>query len=222
MLRQRIRGKMRNYGLMNQHQKLQPYLLESRWFTPETLKSILQNYNSVFVKPNRASRGNGIIQIRRVGNSLFNVNSVNREALEVDDDALLSTVRSRMLPKKRYLIQQGIELTRFKGDPFDVRVIVQKPKRKWEIAGMVARVAAPNQFVTNYHKGGHGIPVEEAMEHIQEKYSIRSSLTEEISDLSQLIAEHLGRNSKVCERGIDIGIDPKGNLWIIEAGTGPR
>jgi hypothetical protein len=51
-------------------------------------------------------------------------------------------------------MQHRINLVRIWGRPFDVRILFQKPERKWGISGICAKVVAPGKIVTNYCKGG--------------------------------------------------------------------
>lgn len=59
------------------------------------------------------------------------------------------------MQNETYIVQQGINMITFNKRPFDIRVMVQqKPAGGWETTGILARVAARNKIVTNYHNGG--------------------------------------------------------------------
>ncbi|OCT14396.1 hypothetical protein A8709_26670 [Paenibacillus pectinilyticus] len=62
--------------------------------------------------------------------------------------------------KKTYLVQKGIRLLRYHELPFDLVIMIQRNRqRKWEVTGIVGRLAMPNKVVTNNHSGGRPMPV---------------------------------------------------------------
>ncbi|MGE7052566.1 YheC/YheD family protein, partial [Paenibacillus glucanolyticus] len=123
---------------------------------------------------------------------------------------------------QEYLIQQGIHLLRHKGRPFDLRVLTQKsPSGQWVSTGIIGRVAAKNKIITNHHSGGvaqHYKPL--MIEHMtaQEAENIRR----ELNVLGVNVAAQLQKSyPNLKEIGLDVAIDERWNIWILEVNTKP-
>jgi glutathione synthase/RimK-type ligase-like ATP-grasp enzyme len=213
-------GKMRKHIVMLQRPVLRPYIPETYWFTPSRTLRMLRRYPSIFIKPNHGSGGTGIILVKRMRNKYEVRCSGNRKV--VGSESLYKTIQSYRKPSERYLVQRGIRLAKYNGSIFDVRVYMQKPKSKWIVSGMVARVAAPNQFVTNYQKGGHGEPLHKVFSTLfaNNRRKVNACLNR-MTKLSLIIAETINRRYSIRELGIDIGIEKDGHIWIIEANSKP-
>jgi glutathione synthase/RimK-type ligase-like ATP-grasp enzyme len=99
---------------------------------------------------------------------------------------------------------------------------MQKPRKSWVISGMTARVAAANQFVTNYHKGGHAEPLSKTLLLLfnNNKRKVDATLRR-IARLSYIIAKTISKRHSFRELGIDFGIEKNGRIWIIEANSKP-
>ncbi|MFC7442584.1 YheC/YheD family protein [Laceyella putida] len=214
-------GKMIKHREMLKHPVLRRYLPETHWLTPVSHLQMLRSYSSIFVKPNHGCGGAGIIRVERKRNG-YEVR-FGQKRKYVSSDSVYSAIRSHQKPSQQYLVQRGLRLAKYRGSIFDIRVYMQKPYSKWVISGMLARVAAPNRYVTNYHKGGHGESLNKVLSHLfrNNRRKVNHTLNE-MANLSSIIAETLNkRHSGIRELGIDFGIEKSGRLWIIEANTRP-
>ncbi|SFJ87550.1 YheC/YheD family protein [Thermoflavimicrobium dichotomicum] len=214
-------GKMMKHKEMMKHPELRQYLPETLWLTPLGALQMLRSHSSVFIKPNHGSGGVGIIRVKRKRNH-YEVRYGQKHKY-VSSDSVYKAIQSYQKPSQRYLVQRGLRLAEYNGSIFDIRVYMQKPYSKWTISGMVARVAAPNRYVTNYRKGGHGEPLNKVLSNLfkNNKRKVNDSLNR-MTKLSSIIAETLNkRHSGIRELGIDFGIEKNGRLWIIEANTRP-
>lgn len=181
---------------------------------------MLKSYSSVFIKPNDGSGGNGIIRATRLRKG-FEVRC-GRMREVVGSVSLNKKIRSYQQPDKRYFVQRGLRLAEYKGSIFDARIYMQKPKSEWMIAGMTARVAAPKQYVTNHAKGGHAVPLHEALSTLFAKNRRRvNAHVHLITRLSSIIARTLNKRHSTRELGIDIGMEKNGHIWIFEANSKP-
>jgi glutathione synthase/RimK-type ligase-like ATP-grasp enzyme len=99
---------------------------------------------------------------------------------------------------------------------------MQKPESTWIISGMASRVAATNQFVTNYHKGGHAEPLDKVLSTLlaNDRSKVNDCLNR-ITKVSYIIAETINKRHSIRELGIDLAIEKNGRLWIIEANSKP-
>jgi len=184
---------------------------------------MLQTYKTIFLKPNYGSGGSGIIRIRkRTLHSGFEIRS-GRYRQYVGFDGLRKYLQRLSKSTKRFIVQRGIKLARYKGRKFDIRVYLQKPEHEWMISGMVARVAAQKLVVTNHSKGGFARTVDRVLAYLFDGDRSRTNACiREIENLSLTIAPILKRKfSDLRELGIDIAIDENGRVWFIEANSLP-
>jgi glutathione synthase/RimK-type ligase-like ATP-grasp enzyme len=211
---------MNKYKEMLQRRVLRPYLPETRWLTPRRTLKMLRSYSSIFIKPNYGSGGSGIIRAKRKGN-IYEVRSgQNRKYVSLQ--SVYKALKFYRNPSRRYLVQRGLRLAKYKGTIFDVRIYMQKPESTWMISGKVARVAAPHKFVTNYQKGGHAESLQKVLSTIypNDSKKVKSHL-DRIEKLSYTIAETLDERHALRELGVDLAIEKNGCIWIIEANSSP-
>ncbi|MDA8351999.1 MAG: YheC/YheD family protein [Firmicutes bacterium] len=219
----KVASKGLKHQVMEQHPSLRSYLPRTSWFSQESLNRWATRFPVTFLKPDQGGGGTGILRIRREGGGSFEVCD-RRFCCSVLSSDLYTAVKKKMLPERRYLVQEGIQLAVIRGRPFDIRVMLQKPGGRWVISGMVAKVAAKGQFVTNRCKGGRPLTVERALEEvsIREKREVEEVLRE-LKQMSLLTAKVLGaRFPGLRELGIDVGMDRRGHLWVFEVNTRPR
>lgn len=206
---------------LTSHSSLRKYVPESRWFNAKNLSEMLNRYSTVFIKPDTGCQGNGIIRVKRISKKRFQI-CIDRNCRKIQQEDLLPAIRKKMRSSSSYLIQRGIDLARYKGRPIDFRILMQKPRKHWEISGRVVRVAASGRFLTNWHKGGHAATVEKVLKRVLDRKSKISRIDRQLDRLSRTMAEVLDRRFPgIRELGLDIALDRSGLLWILEANTGP-
>lgn len=136
-------------------------------------------------------------------------------------EALNNAIAQR-IQKRKYLIQQGIQLLCHQRLPFDLRILTQKNLAGvWETTGMVGRVAAPQKIVTNYHNGGK---VEWVSKLLKDHMSpIEAAATiKKLKLLGQQIGQQLeSAYPSIKEIGLDVAIDEHHDLWLLEVNTLP-
>lgn len=206
--------------VMLEHPLLRPFIPHTTWLTKGGLEQMLQAFPTVFVKPDKGGGGAGIVRIQRTttGYRLC----YRQKCRKVDQEELYRVLVSLLSPHKRYLMQEGIDLATIDSRPFDVRVLLQKPNSGWIIGGMVAKVAARRQFVTNHCKGGSPVALEQALERAEGVRVHSRRIIEELKRVSILTAKVLdARFPGIRELGLDIGIDQQGRLHIFEVNTRP-
>lgn len=214
-------GKKVQHNEMLRSPILRRHLPETHWISRNTTWRMLRKYSYVFIKPNRGSGGSGIILAKRTRNG-FVVRRGRKERRVVGFNSLYKAIKSYRKPFDRYVVQRGLRLAKYKGSIFDARIYMQKPRLKWVISGMTARVASGSRFVTNYHKGGHAEPLSKMLLILfgNNKRKVHASL-HQIAKLSYMIAKAVNKRHSSRELGIDFGIDRNGRIWIIEANSKP-
>ncbi|MDR6225407.1 YheC/YheD family protein [Desmospora profundinema] len=207
--------------VMMEEPLLRPFIPHTAWLTKRGLYQMLGIFPTVFVKPDKGGGGAGIVRIQRTING-YQI-CFQKRCREVDRKGLYRDLESVLLPHKRYLMQEGVHLATIDSRPFDVRVLLQKPGHQWVISGMVAKLAAPRRFVTNHCKGGTPVALEQALERMKGIPAQPAHILEELKRVSLLTAQVLDtRFPGIRELGLDVGIDRRGRLQVIEVNTRPQ
>jgi glutathione synthase/RimK-type ligase-like ATP-grasp enzyme len=216
-----MKGKMVKHKLLLKRQALLPHLPETHWLTASRSMRMLKSYSTIFIKPNRGSGGTGIIKIQRTRSGFKLFDGRKRQFLHTDD--LKRTLNGYQKSSKKYIVQKGLHLGRYQGKIFDVRMYLQKPNAGWMISGMAARVAAPNRYVTNHHKGGHAESLDKVLFNLFANNKVKvDNCLKTLRKIVLIVAETLDKRfPDLRELGIDLAIDRSGHVWFIEANSRP-
>jgi len=195
----------------------------TRRMTHGTLLQMLRDYKMVYVKPNVGMFGNGVIRVEweETKDKAFSYQlGVKESRFDTFDEMYASILK--VTNKRHYLAQKGIHLLKYKGNRFDLRVMVQQtPKRSWETTGIIGRVAHPSKIVTNFHSGGTLKPVETLLASYvtgeeQRRYIVK------LRALGTQVARAIHAKYRgVKEIGVDVALDKELNPWILEVNTSP-
>ena len=191
--------------------------------TEETLYVMLQHYGMVFVKPVIGMHGHGVMKVERLwGQEQPYAYQTGVIRKSFPTFAKLMTSLHGETGNKPYLVQRGIQLLKYKGRPFDLRVAAQlAPSGKWETTGMIGRVAHKGKIITNYHNGGSLMEVEKLLT----PYATASELAhciKRLKELGELSGTEMYKHfPKLKEIGLDIGVSSDLMPWIIEVNTSP-
>ncbi|WP_158282176.1 YheC/YheD family protein [Salipaludibacillus keqinensis] len=214
-VRLRGRNKYKMYLALKQNKSLEPALPHTMMWSENNFVTMLRNYHSVVVKPNNGKQGQKVYFVKKVGSKY--VVYINKKRKTFKKRKSVSNYLKRVTSKRNFIIQQEVDLARIDGKRFDFRIIVQRKKRNlpWVVNGVIIRRAGKGYKVTNRHRHGVIIPVEEARKKIpfDEK---------EVKKIAHLAAETLGRsfpNQKIF--GVDIGLQKDGSLYIFELNRWP-
>ena len=121
---------------------------------------------------------------------------------------------------RKYIIQQGLNLARMNGNPFDIRVLMHKPENRWQISGWLARVGRnKNQIVTNIVRGAKPFPLEKALESVTARHPVK--IAGELADKCHQIASILGTHFELRILALDMAVDQEGKIWFIEMNSDP-
>ena len=129
----------------------------------------------------------------------------------------------REVGDERYMLQQGIDLIRHAGRPFDLRLLLQKNRHGvWTVTGIGARVAGASSLTTHVPRGGT-IANPEALLRAALGRAQTSSLTRRLRQLAPRVARQIERASgdELGELSLDVGVDVNGKLWLFEANAKP-
>ena len=131
----------------------------------------------------------------------------------------------RLYKRKRYLVQQGLDLVTYNGRPLDFRVMVQKRgDGKWRVTGIGTRVAGPNQITTHVPRGGTKLSFRKGIEcAVGDNQKSARVLTRQIRRLCCATARQVEKSLDLhlAEASFDIGVDTAGRIWLIEMNSKP-
>ncbi|MBP1761026.1 MAG: YheD [Firmicutes bacterium] len=222
-------NKWRVYKLLSTNEELSSYLPETKLLTPVNLANMLNNHKVVFIKPSNGSQGKGIVKARKdkdtgLIHGLFGCQRIRRITAGNSID-FLSKIES-ITKNKSYIVQQGIDLIKYQNSAFDIRIIYQKNGQgTWAISKKFVRVAAPKSSITNLSSGGRSERSVVVLKQIfHNNKDLIAEKNQEMEKVCEMIANTLESNSESIfgELGLDIGIDKKGRLWLIEVNSKPR
>lgn len=212
MAKRNVASKWLKHEALRRSPELAPYMPETRWLTRDNLEHMLYKYGMVYVKPVFGALGIGVMRVDKTASGLSYQRGLKRKRYPSISAGYASLLRKTK--DRPYMVQRGIRLARYKGRPFDIRVMVQRlPRKPWKMTGMAGRVAAPGKVVTNGSQGGTIYPV---------SMLISGGIERRIHLLSLKAARRLHEVFPgLVQIGLDVAVDRDRRLWIIEANTFP-
>ncbi len=119
-------------------------------------------------------------------------------------------------------MQPDLHLASLRGSPFDIRILMQKDGTgAWRRTKIYARVAAKGRLTSNLSRGGTGYYVGSLLAYpfgrARRRLRARSIWRRKtiVHALDEVFETPLG------ELGLDLGIDRKGRIWLIEVNAKP-
>lgn len=202
------------------------YLPETRQLDNSSLEEMLKKYRVLYMKPSNGSLGKGIIKVNDdKGHLKYIAYKSRRIRSQASNPAELMRKTKKQRDERHYIVQQGLDLAKYKGSPFDLRIIYQKNGRgEWQISKKFCRIAPQGSSISNLSSGGRVEKNSKVLQHLFKKEDLIKSKNEEIRLLCKMVASTLETvsNSTFGELGMDIGIDRKGHLYLIEVNSKPR
>jgi len=217
---QHVRSKWKKTAAIARSRTLKRLIPETVRFGGRELKSKLERYGMVYLKPDSGTHGKGVMRAERFGGR-YRLKSGRRVKTFTTIGELTAVLR-RETRGRKYVIQRGIALLKYKGRVFDLRVMAQlTPRNKWQTTGMIGRVAAPRKIVTNYHSGGMLMPVPRLLGGHMSKSSARRTIRK-LKNIGVRSGQAMRRRYPgIREVGVDVGLDKGKRMWIIEVNTRP-
>jgi glutathione synthase/RimK-type ligase-like ATP-grasp enzyme len=221
---QYVGSKWSKTKVLLQNKIISRYIPKTRKLNKLILKSMLNEYKMIYLKPINGTAGSGVIRVEKFkadGNKTYNYQQGKEKKHFPTVNALYQKIIKSKV-KRNYIAQQGIHLLKHKNRIFDLRIMVQRnPERDWETTGIVGRVAHPQKIVTNYHNGGTPMSFKQIFKsHLTIKKTIKYKQT--LKKFGTDVAVALTRKyPNLNMLGVDVGVDKKLTPWIIEVNTNP-
>jgi len=220
-------GKWKTHQLLSGHEILYNHLPETRLYTSiNDVRELLSRHATVYLKPSSGSSGKGIIRLASSPNGFVLSCRISKmvKTVEILTQGQLEACLNKLTQGRRYIVQQGLNLAKFKGNPFDIRILMQRNRHgQWRRTGMAARVAGSGNFISNIHAGGHAANIS-AVIPVAFPEQVRAwNILNDIRRLSSLVAAWVITESSSLfgEIAVDLGVDQSGKVWIIELNAIP-
>ncbi|MBU7006671.1 YheC/YheD family protein [Phosphitispora fastidiosa] len=220
-------GKWKTHNFLSGHEDICPHLPETMLYTAAAdIAKLTARHGTVYLKPSGGSSGKGIIVLKKRDSGYLASYREFRslKTVVIPDFPQLNTVLDNLIKGRRYIAQQGIRLAKIHGNPFDIRVLMQKNRYgEWLRTGSAARVAAPGNLISNIHAGGHAERITEVLQTVFPNPRLTHRVLDDIRKLSSLIAGFISTegNPLFGEIAVDLGVDETGKVWVIECNAIP-
>lgn len=191
-------------------------------FNQKNLSAMLDDYSTVFFKPTNGSGGINIIRIRKTDKGYLT--QMNATKTSYASKTHLYQDLNRFAGSRSYLLQKGIRLAKSEGKPFDIRVMVQKTRQgNWVSTALFTKVGKPGKVATNYNQGGSVRTFSRTMKGTDFSATFTSQLESKLQKLGVAVGKNFDRHHKgFKELGLDVALDSKGGIWILEVNTRPQ
>lgn len=216
-------NKWRLYQVLNNDPVLKKYLPATTTVKhPDNIKRALQDYRIVYLKSHFGRKGETTIRVETLPGGSYLYSHFKNGRLTKKTffgfQPLLDTI-NRFYHGKRFLVQQAIQLLRFRSRLMDMRAEVQRNgEGGLDVAGISVRLGQPGSPITTHgdaykfndffvNKMGYS---KERME------ALRSAVHEFLFSLYEYIANNY---NEYAEMGIDFAVDTNGKIWFIEANS---
>jgi glutathione synthase/RimK-type ligase-like ATP-grasp enzyme len=209
------------YKLLKSSESIRKHLPYTIPFKPGNLLAFIQTYPEAYIKPVHGTMGASILKASRTIQGItvtFRQHGRIRN-LNLDNKEKINQFFAIKAKKKRYILQQGLQLLTHRQRMVDFRLIVVKNRfGQWEYMGMVARFGAQRSFLSNISTGGSAEMGEAALKKVLNISELEvKEISNKMSQLALDIAHFLDRSGLHCGNlGIDLGIDRDRKIWIIE------
>ncbi|OAB45895.1 YheC/YheD family protein [Paenibacillus glacialis] len=214
-------GKDEIHRRLASNPSLKKFLPDTFTATPTVIRRMMKQHNDLILKPCRGSIGQGIMRLRNVSSkwALTYSNSPTIGGWETItlNKVQLPPIVLRRISRHPFLVQERIQLAEYQGNPYDMRVTVQRGLQGlWQMTGMYAKIAPSSTFVSNIAQGATALPVESLL-----ATSVPTQSPESIIHCIEQIALEIAWSLStqlpwIADFGMDIGITYDGKPYFIE------
>ncbi|WP_052476012.1 YheC/YheD family endospore coat-associated protein [Cohnella kolymensis] len=208
---------------------LRSHLPETRLFqSPDDVKSLLKKFVTVYLKPINGTGGRGILRIDRQkdGTLLLQGRNHSRSIVQprrISRSSLAIVLGAWDMHGDHYIVQQGLNIKLPNGRIHDYRMLVQKNgSGEWEVTGCAGRVGPLRSVTSNLHGGGAAVPMNNLLRQWIESEETINEIRTKAESFGVKVARHLESSyGALCELALDLAIDRKGRIWLIEVNPKP-
>jgi glutathione synthase/RimK-type ligase-like ATP-grasp enzyme len=224
-----LRNKWTIHEVLSKKAEFRKFLPETRLYHGLTdVHQMLKNRSVVFLKPINGTGGRGILRIEKLkAASQYYIQGRNQQRKIISPQKIhasrLGAILSGWNMKDRYLIQEGIAVELPDGRVHDYRMLVQKNKEgHWQLTGIAGRVGAPRSVTSNLHGGGRAVPAHQMLSSWITDEEQRQEVISTAGKMGVDIAAYLEHQyGPLCELALDLAINRKGRIYLLEVNPKP-
>ncbi|WP_138752476.1 YheC/YheD family protein [Paenibacillus sinopodophylli] len=224
-----LRNKWTIHRILSKEPVYRTYLPATKYIEDiSDVSDMIRKYPLVYLKPINGTGGRGILRIQKGKDGQLHIQGRDQARRIVSPQHITaSKLSSYLIPwhlkSNRYIAQQGIQIKLASGRVHDYRMLVQKNgEGVWEVTGCAGRIGAAGSITSNLHGGGHAATMSALLKDWLRDETRVSQVKEEAEQLGVSIAAYLERNyGRLCELALDLAIDRKGGIWLLEVNPKP-
>ncbi|KAA0546561.1 hypothetical protein FZW96_15065 [Bacillus sp. BGMRC 2118] len=207
------------HQLLEKKKYFHTHLPTTKPLTFKTLQLMMKQFDSLIMKPNYGERGIGAMKLDRNG-KYWRLSYKVEGDLEVKHEYFhkqIPDILVNRMRKRRYIIQETIPLATYKGNPFDMRVSVQKNKEgEFVVTGIMCKVAKHKDYLTNGSQGSTTYRLHDIYDYTNIE-TTPLKLRRNIQSLALSLAYFLDDYyPHLADLGFDIGVTKEGVPYFIE------
>lgn len=223
-----LSGKIQTYSILRANEEITPFLPETvHYQSPYQVFDFLDRYTHALIKPNGGSHGSGVVAIFQLKQGKgFLIKGRNKKnqlfRMILENKLHLRSWVQQYIGSTRFVIQPYLSLSTPDGQPFDLRILIQKNQHKeWETTGMAIRAGKTNSITSNLHGGGKAHKLHPFIDqHFTPQQVLK--IDRSIQKIASVVPPFIEQNhGTLLELGLDVGIDRNGKLWILEVNSKP-
>lgn len=218
-------------GILAGTEEVRRWIPETVDYSPAGLKQMMERFPIVYVKPGNGTGGGSVVRIAREGGQWKVWGRELRSSLR---QARLGTaeqvqgwvgrwVDAQRVRNGTFIVQQGLNSKLVPNRVVDHRLLIQKNgKGKWEVTGIATRIGGPNSPTTNLLYGDGKARKFDAF--LKERFGWKKAdrIRTECKEMAHALVRSIeARFGPMMEFGMDVGIEPSGKVWLIEANPKP-
>ncbi|RKP54194.1 YheC/YheD family protein [Cohnella endophytica] len=224
-----LRNKWTVYRTLSKVAAFRPHLPLTRAYqSSDEVAQMLKKFPTVYLKPINGTGGRGILRIDRSsdGNLLLQGRNHSRSIVQprnISRGSLSSALGNWDMHGDSYIVQQGLDIKLPNGRIHDYRMLVQKNgSGAWEVTGCAGRVGPLRSITSNLHGGGVATSMNSLLRQWIGNEASIASVRETAETFGINVAHHLEATyGALCELALDLAIDRKGKVWLIEVNPKP-
>lgn len=224
-----LRNKWTIYRTLGKVSTFRNHLPITRLYqSSEDVSQLLRKFHTVYLKPINGTGGRGILRIDRQSDGTLHLQGRNHsrtivQPKRVSRSNLPSFLSSWDMRGDRYIAQQGLSIKLPNGRIHDYRMLVQKNSHGiWEVTGCAGRIGPLRSITSNLHGGGEAASMNSLLRQWIGNEAAITKIRETAENLSINVARHLEATyGALCELALDLAIDRRGHIWILEVNPKP-
>lgn len=205
--------------VMSEDEELSKYTIPSKRIKEfDDIKKFIDEYGLVVVKPIYSRQGKGVYVLGKDNGKITIGAQREKKIISIGKLEKMYNDEIKGVP---HIVQKSMTSRNSNGDPFDCRIHLEKnSKGNWRVVNTSVRVGIGQSIISN----GDGSGRVKIKPFLQSNYADKwESIHEELNSFGLTLARKIEkvRKTELMTLGLDVGIDPEGNLFIFEANSAP-